>query len=201
MLIIQRKQQILGDPAKNSQHKNFTINFRKLRINMDLTPVFTLLTVSVSCVLCDQWEYPSRVIGGVGVVPVGGALLGAGINDCGCPIGTQCSLSLGAVQCVPVGGLGVGGLDYGLGSRTYERNTLHRSGQCFPLNPVCRATSYDRFRDCRYTYSSSLGRCVKVYVTFSCSQYNSYRRNLFHSRRQCQQSCERNFRRRVGLGY
>ncbi|RUS91267.1 hypothetical protein EGW08_000979 [Elysia chlorotica] len=139
--------------------------------------------------------------GRVGVLPVTGALVGgAAINDCGCPIGTRCSLALGGAQCIPIGGLGVGGLDYGVGgldygvggldygSRVYERNTFDRSGQCFPLSPACRATAFDRFQECRYTYSSVTGRCIKVYVTFGCSQYNTMSSLDKVRARQCERS-------------
>ncbi|GFO07391.1 hypothetical protein PoB_003389600 [Plakobranchus ocellatus] len=128
----------------------------------------------------------------------------AAITVRGCPLGTRCSLSLRSPRCVPssvVGGIGVavGDLDFYdhslPGRQGFVGGTFHRTRQCYPLNPICHATHYDRFNDCKYTFSQRQHRCIKIYVTNACAYYNSRRRNLFNSRRSCQLACSSSGRR------
>ncbi|GFO07382.1 hypothetical protein PoB_003388700 [Plakobranchus ocellatus] len=116
-----------------------------------------------------------------------------------CPLGTRCSLVLGTPQCVSITALGgldghLGGLDLyrnpnGLGSSLIGKAGFFGFGRCSPMVPACRATRFDRFEQCRFTFDLPQQRCVKVYVRNICSRLSGPRSNLFFSMVDCERSC------------
>ncbi|GFO07385.1 hypothetical protein PoB_003389000 [Plakobranchus ocellatus] len=145
-----------------------------------------------------------------GSLPVGQTVLDVGLTKCllDCPIGTRCSLEFGTPQCVSVvaGAVGHGGhldiastagLDHldqfgnpiAAGSSLLGKASLVGLGRCSPMVPACRATRFDRFEQCRFTFDLRQQRCVKVYVRNICSRLSGPRSNLFFSMVECERSC------------
>ncbi|GFS03092.1 hypothetical protein ElyMa_002879900 [Elysia marginata] len=62
-------------------------------------------------------------------------------------------------------------------------------GRCSQITPACRATIFDRFEQCKYTYDLIQRRCVRVYVRNVCAIFDGPRKNIFSSRFDCEHFC------------